>query len=84
MAISIAPLTDIAAGHLLGCLSTARSAASRVLVAESVYESIRDRLVEAARSLRTGPADAPETQINPVIDAEARAPDLPSGASRGS
>ena len=49
------------------------SAASRVLVAESVYESIRDRLVEAARSLRTGPADAPETQINPVIDAEARA-----------
>ncbi len=49
------------------------SAASRVLVAESVYETIRDRLVEAARSLRTGPADAPETQINPVIDAEARA-----------
>ena len=49
------------------------SAASRVLVAESVYEMIRDRLVEAARSLRTGPADAPETQINPVIDAEARA-----------
>ena len=49
------------------------SAASRVLVAESVYESIRDRLVEAARSLRTGPADVAETQINPVIDAEARA-----------
>ncbi|MCY4616008.1 MAG: aldehyde dehydrogenase family protein, partial [Chloroflexi bacterium] len=48
------------------------SAASRVLVAEPVYETIRDRLVEAARSLRTGPADAPETQINPVIDAEAR------------
>ena len=49
------------------------SAASRVLVAESVYETIRDRLVEAARSLRTGPADAAATQVNPVIDAEARA-----------
>ena len=49
------------------------SAASRVLVADSVYATIRDRLVEAARSLRSGPADAPETQINPVIDAEARA-----------
>ena len=48
------------------------SAASRVLVAEPVYATIRDRLVEAARSLRTGPADDPETQINPVIDAAAR------------
>ncbi|MCY4455990.1 MAG: proline dehydrogenase family protein [Chloroflexi bacterium] len=48
------------------------SAASRVLIAQPVYEAIRDRLVEAARSLRTGPADAPDTQINPVIDAEAR------------
>ena len=49
------------------------SAASRVLVAESVYGTIRDRLVEAARSLRSGPADAAGTQLNPVIDGEARA-----------
>ena len=49
------------------------SAASRVLVAEPVYEIVRDRLVEAARSLRVGPADAAETQVNPVIDAEAHA-----------
>ena len=49
------------------------SAASRVLVAEPVYETVRDRLVEAARSLPVGPADAAETQVNPVIDAEAHA-----------
>ena len=49
------------------------SAASRVLVAAPVYETIRDRIVEAARSLRVGPADAAGTQINPVIDADARA-----------
>ncbi len=48
------------------------SAASRVLVAEAVYETVRDRLVEAARSLRVGPADAAATQVNPVIDADAR------------
>lgn len=49
------------------------SAASRVLVADSVYEHIRDRIVEAARSLRVGRADAAGTQVNPVIDARARA-----------
>lgn len=49
------------------------SAASRVLVAESVYPTVRDRIVEAARSLRVGLADAAGTQVNPVIDADARA-----------
>ncbi len=48
------------------------SAASLILVAEPAYEPIRDRLVEAARSLRAGRADAPGTQINPVIDRDAR------------
>ncbi len=48
------------------------SAASRVLVAESAYPNIRDRIVEAARSLHVGPADSPGTQINPVIDDAAR------------
>ncbi len=47
------------------------SAASRILVAESAYEAIRERVVDAARSLRIGRADAPETQVNPVIDRRA-------------
>ena len=48
------------------------SAASRVLVAAPILDRLRERLVAAARSLRTGPADAAGTQLNPVIDAEAR------------
>ena len=47
------------------------SAASRVLVTGPAYGGIRDRLVDAARSLRIGSADAPGTQVNPVIDREA-------------
>jgi RHH-type proline utilization regulon transcriptional repressor/proline dehydrogenase/delta 1-pyrroline-5-carboxylate dehydrogenase len=49
------------------------SAASRVLVAAPVFEALRDRLVEAARSLHVGPADDPATRVNPIIDREARA-----------
>jgi len=48
------------------------SACSRVLVHSEVYERLRSRLVEAARSLPIGPADEPGTAINPVIDSEAR------------
>lgn len=44
------------------------STASRVLVAAPVFERLRDRLVEAARSLAVGPADAAGTQVNPIID----------------
>jgi acyl-CoA reductase-like NAD-dependent aldehyde dehydrogenase len=47
------------------------SAASRILIEAPIYERVRDRLIEAARSLRVGPADAPDTQVNPVIDREA-------------
>ena len=47
------------------------SAASRILVAEPIFEALRDRLVDAARSLRVGPADAPGTRINPLIDRKA-------------
>ena len=47
------------------------SAASRVLVEAPIFELLRDRLVEAVRSLDVGRADAPSTQLNPVIDAEA-------------
>jgi len=48
------------------------SAASRVLVERTILARLRERLVEAARSLAVGPADAAATQINPVIDREAR------------
>ena len=48
------------------------SACSRVLVHREVYDHLRTRLVQAARSLPIGPADAPGTVINPVIGQEAR------------
>ncbi len=44
------------------------SAASRVLVAAPIYDRLRDRLIEAARSLHLGAAEHPATQLNPVID----------------
>ncbi|RJP73907.1 MAG: L-glutamate gamma-semialdehyde dehydrogenase [Candidatus Abyssobacteria bacterium SURF_17] len=47
------------------------SAASRVIVTESVYDVFVPRLVEAARSLRVGPAEEPSTRVGPLIDAEA-------------
>ena len=47
------------------------SAASRVLVERPVFERLRERLVEAARSLAVGPADAAGTQLNPIIDGAA-------------
>jgi RHH-type transcriptional regulator, proline utilization regulon repressor / proline dehydrogenase / delta 1-pyrroline-5-carboxylate dehydrogenase len=47
------------------------SAVSRVLVEASIYERFRDRLLEAARSLHVGSADAPATQVNPIIDRRA-------------
>lgn len=49
------------------------SAASRVLVERPVFARLRERLVEAARSLHVGPGDDPATQVNPVIDRDARA-----------
>ncbi|MGE0135076.1 MAG: proline dehydrogenase family protein [Dehalococcoidia bacterium] len=47
------------------------SAVSRVLVERSVVGRFRERLVEAARSLRVGPADEAATQVNPIIDRRA-------------
>ncbi|MCC6236017.1 MAG: proline dehydrogenase family protein [Dehalococcoidia bacterium] len=47
------------------------SAASRVLVAAPVFEGFCARLVEAARSLEVGPADAPSTRVNPIVSREA-------------
>ncbi|NEO39324.1 MAG: L-glutamate gamma-semialdehyde dehydrogenase [Moorea sp. SIOASIH] len=48
------------------------SACSRVIVLEPVYDNFLKRLVEATRSLNIGAAEAPSTQVGPVIDATAR------------
>jgi RHH-type proline utilization regulon transcriptional repressor/proline dehydrogenase/delta 1-pyrroline-5-carboxylate dehydrogenase len=48
------------------------SACSRVIVLEEVHDLFVHRLVEAARTLRVGPAADPGTDIGPVIDQDAR------------
>jgi RHH-type proline utilization regulon transcriptional repressor/proline dehydrogenase/delta 1-pyrroline-5-carboxylate dehydrogenase len=46
------------------------SACSRAIVLDSVYDAFLSRLVEAARSLKVGPAVDPATSVGPVIDRE--------------
>jgi RHH-type transcriptional regulator, proline utilization regulon repressor / proline dehydrogenase / delta 1-pyrroline-5-carboxylate dehydrogenase len=48
------------------------SACSRVIVLATVYDNFVERLVEATKSLNIGVADAPSTQVGPVIDRTAR------------
>ncbi len=48
------------------------SACSRVIVLEPIYNTFIERLIEATKSLNVGVADAPSTQVGPVIDATAR------------
>ncbi|HEX2325011.1 MAG TPA: bifunctional proline dehydrogenase/L-glutamate gamma-semialdehyde dehydrogenase, partial [Chloroflexota bacterium] len=48
------------------------SAASRVLVQRPLYERLTGLLVDGARSLPAGPAEDPQTVINPVISETAR------------
>jgi RHH-type proline utilization regulon transcriptional repressor/proline dehydrogenase/delta 1-pyrroline-5-carboxylate dehydrogenase len=48
------------------------SACSRVIVLSPVYDAFVERLVEATRSLNIGIAEAPSTQVGPVVDANAR------------
>ncbi len=48
------------------------SACSRVIVDARCYDEVRERLVEATRSLVAGPSWDPATGVGPVIDAEAR------------
>ncbi len=48
------------------------SACSRAVVLESIYDTFLERLVEATRSLKVGPAEDPGTRVGPVIDADAR------------
>ncbi len=44
------------------------SAASRVIVVETIYQRFVSRLLEAAKSLQSGPAESAENFIGPVID----------------
>ncbi|QEH36110.1 1-pyrroline-5-carboxylate dehydrogenase 1 [Aquisphaera giovannonii] len=48
------------------------SACSRAIVLDGVYDAFLARLVEAARSVKVGPAEDPETLVGPVIDADSR------------
>jgi RHH-type proline utilization regulon transcriptional repressor/proline dehydrogenase/delta 1-pyrroline-5-carboxylate dehydrogenase len=48
------------------------SACSRVVVLEGIYDAFVARLADAARAVKVGPADDSETQVGPLIDAEAR------------
>ena len=48
------------------------SACSRVIVLAENYDAFLARLIEAARAVKIGPADDPETVVGPVIDAQAR------------
>ena len=48
------------------------SACSRVIVLAEIYDAFVARLVEAARAVKVGPADDPQTMVGPVIDADAR------------
>ncbi len=48
------------------------SACSRLIVMESHYDTILERLVEATRSLKIGPAEDPGSRVGPVIDSESR------------
>jgi RHH-type proline utilization regulon transcriptional repressor/proline dehydrogenase/delta 1-pyrroline-5-carboxylate dehydrogenase len=49
------------------------SACSRVIVLASIYDAFVNRLVEATKSLKVGPAEDPAYTVGPVIDAEAYA-----------
>ena len=49
------------------------SACSRVIALEGVYDAFVARLAEAARAIKVGPPEDPETIVGPVIDADAKA-----------
>jgi RHH-type proline utilization regulon transcriptional repressor/proline dehydrogenase/delta 1-pyrroline-5-carboxylate dehydrogenase len=48
------------------------SACSRAIVLAENYDAFMARLIEAARAVKIGPAELPETLVGPVIDAQAR------------
>jgi RHH-type proline utilization regulon transcriptional repressor/proline dehydrogenase/delta 1-pyrroline-5-carboxylate dehydrogenase len=48
------------------------SACSRVIVVASVHDAFLQRLIEATRSLKIGPAEDPSCSVGPVIEEDAR------------
>ena len=48
------------------------SACSRLVVLDTVYDRFMERLVDAARSWKIGPAEDPGYQMGPVIDSSAQ------------
>jgi len=48
------------------------SACSRAIVMESLHEVFLERVIEATRSMKIGPAEDPSCKVGPVIDDEAR------------
>jgi RHH-type proline utilization regulon transcriptional repressor/proline dehydrogenase/delta 1-pyrroline-5-carboxylate dehydrogenase len=48
------------------------SACSRVIVMASIYDAFVNRLVEATKSLKVGPAEEPGNFVGPVIDGDAQ------------
>src|SRR5262249_42030390 len=48
------------------------SACSRVIVLDAIYEKFLNRLVDATRSLKGGPAEDAGNAVGPVIDEDAR------------
>lgn len=48
------------------------SACSRAIVMESLHDVFLERLIEATKSLKIGPAEDPSCKVGPVIDEEAR------------
>lgn len=47
------------------------SACSRLIVLDEIYNKLIERLVEAAKSFKVGPAENPTSYMGPVIDEEA-------------
>jgi RHH-type proline utilization regulon transcriptional repressor/proline dehydrogenase/delta 1-pyrroline-5-carboxylate dehydrogenase len=56
-------------GSTIGFSGQKCSACSRVLVVGSAYEPFCERLAEAVKSIRIGPAEDPATTLGPVVDA---------------
>lgn len=70
-----ADLDEAVVGVLTSAFSYAGqkcSACARAIVLDGVYEAFLNRLAEAVHSLSVGPADDPDTEVPPVISAEAR------------
>ena len=48
------------------------SACSRAILTDSVYDAVLERVVTKTKALKVGPATDPESQVGPVINADAK------------